>query len=113
MALFKLHLAGVIRGDAVIPADPGNLDWIDYQAWLVKGNTPDPADEVPVPRREVSKLVIVDRLEAAGLGAVADAALTGATRRRWEAATSIYADDPNMIAFLTAIGADPDAILAP
>lgn len=34
---------------ASIPADANNRDWIDYQAWLAAGNTPDPyqtADEI-------------------------------------------------------------------
>ena len=27
---------------AVIPNDPANRDWIEYQAWLAAGNVPDP-----------------------------------------------------------------------
>lgn len=27
---------------ALVPADPANVDWRDYQAWLAAGNTPDP-----------------------------------------------------------------------
>ena len=30
-----------------IPAAPGNMDWHDYQAWLVAGNTPEAADPAP------------------------------------------------------------------
>lgn len=69
----------------------------------------------PLSRREVPKLVVVDRLEAAGLGEAAEAALAAdsATRRRWQACTSLYADDPDAHAFLTAIGANPAEILAP
>lgn len=72
-----------------------------------------PTVQLPEPRHEVDKLVVVDRLEAAGLGEIADAALTGKARRRWNAAVSLYADDPEIIGFLEAIGADPVAILAP
>ena len=37
--------AAVLRtvDQAVIPDDPNNRDWSDYQAWLASGNTPDPA----------------------------------------------------------------------
>jgi hypothetical protein len=36
----------VLRTDdsAVIPPDPANRDWQEYQAWLALGNTPDPAE---------------------------------------------------------------------
>lgn len=66
-------------------------------------------------RREVPKLLIIDRLEAAGLGDAAEAALSAnrAAKRRWDAASSIYADDGAVRAFLAAIGAEPDLILAP
>jgi hypothetical protein len=60
--------------------------------------------------------VIVDRLQAAGNLPAARAALDAAdlyTRERWSAREAIYADDPTAIALLQAIGADPEAILAP
>ena len=45
---FKLLLTntGVLRIDdgAYVPADPMNVDWQSYQAWLVAGNIPIPAD---------------------------------------------------------------------
>jgi hypothetical protein len=34
---------------AGIPADLRNGDWVAYQAWLVAGNIPDPADPLAVP----------------------------------------------------------------
>ncbi len=41
---YKLAQNGVLRADgAFIPADPANVDWQIYQAWLFAGNTPDAA----------------------------------------------------------------------
>jgi hypothetical protein len=36
--------AHVIRtiDHAIIPNDPGNADWIEYQGWLADGGVPDP-----------------------------------------------------------------------
>ena len=50
MADYKLQPGGVRRNldGANIPDDPRNRDWRIYQAWLLAGNTPDPADPVPV-----------------------------------------------------------------
>lgn len=44
MALYKLLENGVLKGNLSIPPDPANADWQEYQAWLLAGNTPDPAD---------------------------------------------------------------------
>jgi len=63
----------------------------------------------------VPKLVIVERLEAAGKLAQAVAALEGsslAVQQRWAAAVEIHNDDPDALALLIAIAADPEAILA-
>ena len=44
MAKYKLTQQGVqdIEAGASIPANSTNRDWRKYQAWLAKGNTPDP-----------------------------------------------------------------------
>lgn len=60
--------------------------------------------------------VIVDRLQQDGLLEKARAALDAAplyARERWNTRTAIYADDPDTIALLKSIGADPQKILAP
>lgn len=65
--------------------------------------------------RLVLKTVIIDRLYQAGKLEVAKAALDASdlyTQERWNARTAVYATDPVAIAFITAIGADPDEILA-
>ena len=33
-----------IADNAAIPKDEGNIDYLEYLAWVAKGNTPDPAD---------------------------------------------------------------------
>jgi len=62
----------------------------------------------------VPKLVIIDRLIAAGLLQPALDALSTDTvlKARWDACTSVYADDPAAVALLTAVGAEPAVILA-
>jgi len=78
----------------------------------------------PPPRWEVPQLVVVDRLVSAGklraalaalqmdasADALSDAELV--LRERWRAASALYSDDADAIAFFTAIGADAAAILA-
>lgn len=68
----------------------------------------------PAPRL-VLKRVIVDRLYADGKLEIARAALDAQplyTRERWNSRDSVYATDPDTIALLKAIGADPAVILA-
>jgi hypothetical protein len=101
---------------AVIPLNPNDdsPERAEFEAWLAAGNTPDPAPAAPVPPvKEISRLLIVDRLIAAGkLDAANDALSADAAKlARWSAATSIRIDDPDVIALLTAIGAAPSAIL--
>lgn len=69
------------------------------------------------PKRTILKSVIVSRLIEAGKIGAAKAALDSnpAAFARWFASDrpAVNHDDPEAIALLKAIGADPDAILAP
>ena len=79
------------------------------------GPDPDPEPEQPPTNWRVSTYRIVRRLEAAGLIEAADAALDAqpVLFRRFYTAGTIPHDDPDAIAFLQGIGADPIAVLAP
>jgi hypothetical protein len=63
----------------------------------------------------VLKTTIRTRLRAAGLETVSNTAwpnLPASTQMAWNDAVVIHNDDPNVIAFLVSIKADPAAILA-
>jgi hypothetical protein len=34
-----------LSDNAFIPFDPANMDFVEYNKWLLEGNTPLPADE--------------------------------------------------------------------
>jgi hypothetical protein len=66
--------------------------------------------------RLILKSVIVDRLHRKNLLLAAFETMNAQdiyTQQRWLTRNAIYADDPTAVAFLRAIGADPDEILAP
>ena len=72
-------------------------------------------DEIKAATPRVPTYVIVRRLEAAKLIDAAEAALTQNRTlfRRFYTVGAILVTDPDARGFLSAIGADPDAILAP
>lgn len=56
---YKLTDGGVQRlaDGAFIPNDRRNMDWLDYQAWLMAGNTPQAADPpTSPPKDEIAEL---------------------------------------------------------
>jgi len=74
-------------------------------------------EDIPAERVRIDKTTVHERLIAAGKMDAAYAALMQNSTyfARWFAPghTYVYADDPDAIALLLAIGADPDVILAP
>jgi len=47
-------------GEAWIPNDPLNMDWVEYQEWLAEGNVPDPYVEPPPPPPTEGEAVAFD-----------------------------------------------------
>lgn len=87
--------------------------WADLHEW----GTPDDYVEPAAPRRQVLKAVVEQRLIEAGLMDAAFAALSssGVLFVRWYSriSDSVFFDDPDALALLDAIGADPEVIMAP
>ena len=51
MALYELKEDGGVSNTVTNQSIPNSLDnqqWLEYQAWLVAGNTPDPVPAAPV-----------------------------------------------------------------
>ena len=116
-----------IAGLDVVVEDHGDGPRIAF--WNVQKLGAQPGDEqlaawraayvVPVERRMVAKSAIVERLHNYPGGeklTAAQAALNANAynRERWYAPDKpgVYADDPEVLALLTAIGVDPEIILA-
>ena len=111
----------VFIGAMSFPATPP-LIWISAPDGVTQGGyTYNGTSFVAIPpppaptKWYVLKSTIRTRLTAVNLSAQADAArasLSQAQQNAWNEAVVVNNDDPNMIAFLTAIGANPTAILA-
>lgn len=91
-------------------AVPGTerFELISGKVWLVSDLV-----DLPVERRMLPKWLVADRLTDAQLEA-AFAIMSVRQQQRWWAQEfpNIYADDPEMLAVLDAVGADPAVVLA-
>lgn len=101
------------ENNSSIPVGNGTAADLEFKNWINEGNVPDAVDEEIEPIKYISKLAIVDRLEAIGKRDLVKTALTNNeyANDRWNAATEIATDDPDVIMVLAAIGIDPDAVL--
>ena len=117
-------IRAIYAAEPEFPATDQHPDAVRYEIggrWVDAIGGPPTQEEIDAfgkpTRWLVPKLLIVDRLIAADLDDEAFAAL-GAPgnerlKRRWDAAVEVWSDDPDALALLAAIAADPAAILAP
>lgn len=76
MALYQIYIDGHVQREdgLIIPPDPDNLDWQDYQAWLaIDGNVVDPAP-TPAPATRIGAAEFLARFTDAERLAVQTAA---------------------------------------
>jgi hypothetical protein len=92
---------------ANIPNDPANNDYAEYLKWVAAGNSPLPADPVPVVIPPMTPRQVRLMLNAAGLRSQVEAAVAAAdqdTKDMWEFSSIILRDDPVLVAIATQLG---------
>lgn len=114
---YKLtHSTSILRSDgACIPADPANTDYAAYLAWLAEGNTPEPADPIPVPPIVVSPRQIRQALTATGLRSHVEAGVAAGSQDLkdwWEFATSFEENHPMVLGMAADLNVSDDDLHA-
>ena len=107
--MYRLTQNAIIRisDGASIPLAEGNQDYAQYLIWLYEGNTPQPADPLPIPIITVTPWQIRKALNQIGLRAAVESAITTSTDQTlkdgWEFSNEITRNSPLVISMATAL----------